>query len=157
MSPNINTTTTKTLPNLPLATVIRLAFTYFGVVFSTGFLFGTIRQLYIIPMYHLPSSKAEIIEAPLMFIAVIVWANWLVNHYKTPPKPTVRLAVGLLGLGVMACVEFMGSRFVGERGPVEESEEEWAGLARALYLFDLMVFGVMPWILMLMEKKQKAE
>lgn len=91
-----------------------------------------------------------------MFIAVLVWANWLVNHYKIPAKATVRLAVGLLGLGVMACVEFMGTRFVGERGPVEESEqEEWAGVARALYLFDLVVFGMMPWILMLMEKEQR--
>ena len=95
-----------------------------------------------------------------MSIAVIVWANWLVNHYKIPAKGTVRLAVGLLGLGIMACVEFMGSRFVGERGPVEESREEWAGVARSLYLFDLMVFGIMPWILMLVEKgrrRQKAE
>ena len=96
-----------------------------------------------------------------MLIAVIVWASWLVNHYKIPAKATIRLAVGLQGLGVIACVEFMGSRFVGEWGPVEESEEdEWAGVARALYLFDLMVFGIMPWILMLMEKgrgKQKAE
>ncbi|KAH6952487.1 hypothetical protein BKA56DRAFT_605292 [Ilyonectria sp. MPI-CAGE-AT-0026] len=154
MAPKANTTTAKTLSNLPLTTVIRLAFTYFGIVFSTGFFFGTIRQLYVIPKYHLPSFNAEIIEAPLMLIAVIIWANWLVNHYKIPAKATVRLAVGLLGLGVMACVEFMGSRFVGERGPAEESEEEeWAGVARVLYLFDLIVFGIMPWILMLMEKE----
>jgi hypothetical protein len=60
----------------------------------------------------------------------------------------------------MVCVEFMGSRFVRERGPVEEYEEkEWPVVARVLYLFDLMVFGIMPWVLLLMEKgrgKQKT-
>jgi hypothetical protein len=97
-------------------------------------------------------ALAEIIEAPLMFVAVIAWANWLVNHYDIPAKGTVRLGVWLLGLGVMACVEFMGSRFVRGRGPVEEYEEKgWAVVARVLYLFDLMVFGFMPWILLLME------
>lgn len=90
-----------------------------------------------------------------MFIAILFWANWLVDRYKIPSKAIVRLSVGLLGLGVMACVEFIGTRFVGERGLVEESEqEERAGVARTLYLFDLAVFGIMPWILMLMEKDQ---
>jgi hypothetical protein len=161
MAPLINPTATKVIPSLPLKAVIRLALIYFGVVFSTGFFFGVIRQLYIIPTYQLSSSNAKIIEAPLMFIAVIVWANWLVNHYEIPAKATVRLAVGLLGLGVMTCLEFAGSRFSGERGPTEESRNEnLAGVSRALYLFDLMVYGLMPWVLMVTEKghgKQKAE
>jgi hypothetical protein len=113
MAPKINTTATKRISNIPLATIIRLASTYFAVVFSTGFLFGTIRQLYVVPTYYLPSALAEIIEAPLMFDAVIFWANWLVNRYDIPPKASVRLEVGLLGLGVIACVEFIGRRFVG--------------------------------------------
>jgi hypothetical protein len=116
MAPKINTTATKTLSNIPLTTIIRLAFTYFAVVFSTGFLFGTIRQLYVVPTYYLPSTLAKIVEAPLMFVAVLVWANWLVNHYDIPAKGTVRLGVGLLGLGVMACVEFMGSGYTWESG-----------------------------------------
>jgi hypothetical protein len=59
-----------------------------------------------------------------MFVAVIVWANWLLSRYDIPAKATVRLGVGLLGLGVIACLECMGSRFVGERGPVEEAGEK---------------------------------
>jgi hypothetical protein len=52
-----------------------------------------------------------------MFVAVIVWKNWLLNRYDIPVKATVRL-------GIIACLECMGSRFVGERGPVEEAGEK---------------------------------
>jgi hypothetical protein len=152
MAPNIKTSRAKNVSNFPLSTISRLAFTYFGVVFSTGFFFGTIRHLYVIPKFNLPPAHAEIIEAPLMFMAVIAWANWLVNRYKVPAKASVRMIVGLLGLGFMACVEFMGRRFAGGRGPPKESGEGWTGAARALYLFDLILFGIMPWILILVER-----
>lgn len=87
-----------------------------------------------------------------MFIAVIIWANWLVNHYKIPAKAPFRITVGLLGLGVMACLELIGGIFAGDRGPAENGEG-WTGIARALYLFNLMLFGIMPWILTLIEKE----
>ncbi|KAM5528548.1 hypothetical protein FOXYSP1_19029 [Fusarium oxysporum f. sp. phaseoli] len=152
MAPNIKTPRAKNVSNLPLSTISRLAFTYFGVVFSTGFFFGTIRHLYVIPKFNLPLPHAEIIEAPLMFIAVIAWANWLVNRYKVPARARVRMAVGLFGLGFMVCMEFMGRRVAGRRGLAKESEEVWTEAARALYLFNLILFGIMPWILMLVEK-----
>ncbi|KAM5520453.1 hypothetical protein FOXYSP1_14343 [Fusarium oxysporum f. sp. phaseoli] len=152
MGPNIKTPRAKNVSNLPVSTISRLAFTYFGVVFSTGFFFGTIRHLYVIPKFNLPPSHAEIIEAPLMFIAVIGWANWLVNRYKVPAKARVRMAVGLLGLGFMVCVEFMGCKVAGGRDPAKKSEEGWTGTAQVLYLFNLIFFGIMPWILILVEK-----
>ncbi|KAH7169849.1 uncharacterized protein B0J16DRAFT_351654 [Fusarium flagelliforme] len=152
MTPKTDIIHAKALSNLPLPTIPRLVFTYVGVVFATGFFFGTIRRLYVIPKYNLPPSNAEIIEAPLMFIAVIIWANWLVNHYKIPAKAPFRITVGLLGLGVMACLELIGGIFVGDRGPAENGEG-WTGIARALYLFNFILFGIMPWILTLIEKE----
>lgn len=140
------------LDTVAFTTTIRLACTYFGVVFSTGFVFGIIRQLYVIPKFQLRSSSAEIIEAPVTFVAVIVWARWLIHRYKIPAKTRVRLAVGLLGLGLMTSAELTGNTLVGERNSSAEREHErCATVARALYLFDLMVFGLMPWLLLFME------
>ena len=53
---------------------------YFGLVFVTGFVLGTIRTLWVVP--HLETRTAELLEAPLMLV-VIIWrrvgsfADWL--------------------------------------------------------------------------------
>lgn len=144
----INTYSTWEGIHVPHTALFRLAFVYSAVVFATGCFGGVVRELYIIPRWHLPPCRAKVFEAPFMFIAVVIWAKWLVTHYSIPADHTVTLVVGILALGMMSCMELIGHGLARDRIAADEGPE--AGLdgpARALYVFDMLMFGLMPWIL----------
>ncbi len=88
-------------PRLTSASPFRLATTYFILTFLTGFTFGIIRELLLIPAFHLPTSRAKLLEAPFMLLAVLFWSHNLINHYSIPRLPYLRLQIGVLALCMM--------------------------------------------------------
>jgi hypothetical protein len=77
---------------------------YFMLVFSAGFVLGTIRILWVVP--KLGVRTAELIELPLMFGLSILAARWVVRRLRLPPDYLRRLAFGCFALGLMLLVEF---------------------------------------------------
>jgi hypothetical protein len=77
---------------------------YFMLVFSAGFVLGTIRTLGVVP--KLGVRTAELIEAPLMLGLSILAARWVVRRMRLPPNCLRRLAFGCVALGLMLLVEF---------------------------------------------------
>ena len=59
--------------------VLKPAAAYFGFVFGAGFVLGTIRVLVVIP--HFGETTAELIEMPLMLIAIVVAAGWINRRF----------------------------------------------------------------------------
>jgi hypothetical protein len=82
-------------------------------------------------------------EAPIMFVVTILVARWIIRHLTVPPKPSSRLGMGCLALGLMLVAEFTLvlwlrglsiSEYLASRDPV-------SGTA---YYMMLGVFCIMP-------------
>jgi hypothetical protein len=134
----------------PPLRIIRLAFFYFSLTFLTGCTFGALRVLYLIPVLHIDPSTAEIGEMPFMLVAMAGWARFIVVRCKVPEVPGTRLAIGLVALGFTVATELGGRWVVDGRRDGEILWSEGEGAARAAFAAALGVFGLMPWLLMVM-------
>lgn len=76
---------------------------YFAVVFSAGFVLGTIRTLWVVP--RVGTRVAELMEAPIMLVITIVSARWVVRRLDVPSAPSSRLGMGCVALGLLLVAE----------------------------------------------------
>src|SRR5258708_24119393 len=72
---------------------------YFVVVFGAVFALGSIRILWVVP--RIGMRMAEPLEAPIMFVVMIVAAQWLVRRLVPPPPISNRLGLGAIRPGPM--------------------------------------------------------
>ena len=77
---------------------------YFALVFGAGFVLGPIRILWAVP--RLGVRLAELIEAPIMLVVVVVAARWVVGRYAEDFTVRRRLALGAVALALMLFAEF---------------------------------------------------
>jgi len=114
---------------------------YFMLVFSAGFVLGTIRTLWVVP--KLGVRTAELIEAPLMFGLSILAARWVVRRLRLPPDYSKRLAFGCVALGLMLLVEFTFVLWI--RGlTIREYIATRDPISGAVYVLTLGAFAVIP-------------
>jgi len=116
---------------------------YFSLVFGVGFMLGTVRVLAVEP--RLGERWAELAEAPLMLIALILSARFVVRRFPAAHRASY-LVSGAVALSLLVLAELfvvLGirgisiSQYVAERDP----------LAGSLYVVMLLIFAVMPWFL----------
>jgi len=116
---------------------------YFALVFGVGFLLGIVRVLLLEP--RLGERWAELVEMPLMLVAILLSARFVVQRFPASRRASYFVSGGLALLFLLA-VEFsivLGMRgltitqYFAERDPV-------SGIAYALML---VIFAIMPWIL----------
>ena len=62
--------------------ILKAGMLYFVLVFGTGFVLGTIRALWIVP--RLGMRMAELLEMPIMVVATILAARWIVHRLAVP-------------------------------------------------------------------------
>ena len=84
--------------------VLKVSALYFTGVFAVGFLLGAIRTLWVVP--ELGARVAELIEAPIMLLVVILAARTIVRRHAELPRWGQWLAVGLVALALLLVVEF---------------------------------------------------
>lgn len=82
--------------------VAGLAALYFLTLFAIGFALGTIRVLHLEPGMGL--TRAELLETPLMIVAIYLVAKHLVSRFT--PTPATALGAGLLALTFLLVTEF---------------------------------------------------
>jgi hypothetical protein len=82
---------------------LKAAAQYFVFVFAAGFVLGTIRVLWIVPI--LGTRSAELMEMPVMLALSILAARWMVGRLAYPLGLMARLNVGLIALGLMCAAE----------------------------------------------------
>lgn len=116
---------------------------YFVLVFAAGFVLGTMRVLWLVP--RLGERTAELMEAPIMLLVIIIAAHWVVRRLTVPPAPSKRLTVGVIALALLLVTELTLvlslrglsiAEYVATRDPVSGT----------VYLVMLIVFAVMPLI-----------
>jgi len=69
---------------------------YFAIVFAAGFVFGTIRVTWLVPMVGV--RVAELTELPLMLTVVFFAARWINRRFLANRHQPSRLTVGVTAL-----------------------------------------------------------
>lgn len=84
--------------------ILRPGALYFVLVFSAGFVLGTVRTLWIVP--RTGARAAELMEAPVMLAVCVVAARWVVRRLRVPSTLSRRLGMGAFALALMLLAEF---------------------------------------------------
>ena len=115
---------------------------YVALVFGVGFLLGIVRVLALEP--RLGERWAELVEAPLMLVAIVLAARFAVRRFPAPRRAGY-LVSGGIALLLLLLVEL--SVVLGMRGlSIGEYLAERDPLAGSVYLCLLIAFAAMPWI-----------
>ena len=114
---------------------------YFATVFCAGFALGAVRVLWAVPRFG--ERSAELMEAPIMLVAIVFAACWVVRRLDLPPRPLLRFGTGIVAAALLLVAEFalvlrlrglsIGDYFAA-RDPVAE----------AVYYVMLAVMVIMP-------------
>ncbi|HSG23779.1 MAG TPA: hypothetical protein VLA64_12570 [Azonexus sp.] len=116
---------------------------YWAVVFALGFVLGTIRVTWVIPLVG--PLAATIIELPIILAASWFAAGWLVRRFRIVSAGKA-LAVGALAFAILMAAECaLAVTLMGQ------SPAQWlTGLATPHALLGLAgqaVFALMPWLI----------
>lgn len=129
----------------PEARVItKTAAAYFGIVFGVGFVLGSVRVPFLVP--RLGERWAELAEMPVMFIAIVLTAGYLVKKCGGAVTSGGWTVAGCMALGFLVAAELLLAVVLDGRGVGEyiASRDPVSGSA---YLAMLIVFAAMPWLL----------
>jgi hypothetical protein len=121
--------------------VLKAGLLYFALVFSAGFVLGTIRTLWVVP--RVGTRTAELIEEPIMLGISIAAARWTVLRLRLPPTPSRRLAMGCIALVLLLSAEF--TLVLSLRGlTIREYLATRDPVAATVYYLMLLVFAILP-------------
>jgi len=123
--------------------LIKAGVLYFAFVFGAGFVLGPIRILWVVPQFG--TRIAELLEAPVMFVVIIVAARWIVRRLAVPCKLSSRLAMGCGALGLLLIAEFIFVLWL--RGlTIRDYLASRDPVSGTVYYLLLGVFAIMPLI-----------
>jgi hypothetical protein len=126
-----------------MSRILRSAALYFAVVFGVGFVLGPIRVLWAVPRFG--ERTAELMEAPLMFAAIVLAARWIARRFGGPSSDARLLAAGLLALALLLATEL--TMVLAVRGlTLVEYFRNRDPVAGGVYAALLLLFALMPWI-----------
>ncbi|WP_242616975.1 hypothetical protein [Rivibacter subsaxonicus] len=110
-------------------------------MFGAGFALGSVRVPFLVP--RLGERAAELIEMPLMLVAIVLAARCVVRRFALPPTLGVRLSVGFLALALLLAAELGLALLLGNRSLAQyiASRDPVSG---AVYLVMLGIFALMP-------------
>ena len=115
---------------------------YFSLIFSLGFLLGTVRLLAVIP--RVGEFAATLLELPFILTASWFVSGWLIKRMQVAPFASNRLLMGAAALGLLMIAEpLLGLSFGSSLAEQLSALLRPAGLAG---LAGQAVFALMPWI-----------
>jgi hypothetical protein len=117
---------------------------YFAIVFGAGFVFGTVRVVWLVPTVGV--RVAELSELPLMLAVVFFAARWVNRRFLAERDQPSRLIVGVTALVLLLLAELiLGVMFLGlTPKDVFFSRDPVSGTG---YYVSLCLFALMPWCL----------
>jgi hypothetical protein len=121
--------------------ILKAALVYFLIVFGVGFVLGPIRILLVVP--RLGERMAELLEAPLMLLVIILAASWIVRRFQLPVRLVYRLGTGVIALVLGLVFEF-GLVLTLRDLTLREYFETRDTIAAGVYYLTLVLFGLMP-------------
>ena len=119
----------------------KAALLYFLIVFGAGSLLGPIRILFVVP--RIGERAAEMLEAPLMLLIVILAANWIVRRFELPSRLIYRLGAGVIAFSLGLIFEF-GLVLMLRGLTLREYFQTRDPIAGGVYYLTLVLFALMP-------------
>jgi hypothetical protein len=124
-----------------LMRILKAGALYFAIVFGVGFVMGTIRVFWMVPMFG--SRVDELVEIPVLLAVVIITARLIVEKLRVPANTAARAGMGLVALGLLLAAEWMLA--TGMRGlTIGEYITTRDPVAGGVYLAMLVVVAAMP-------------
>jgi hypothetical protein len=121
--------------------VVKAAVSYFALVFGAGFVLGTIRVLWLVPVVG--TQTAELLEMPVMLPVIVLSARWVVRHFSMPDTAPSRLAMGGIALALILLLDFTVALWI--RGlSFNQYIESFDPVAGTAYFVMLGLFAIMP-------------
>ncbi|KAL0938875.1 uncharacterized protein CTRU02_205485 [Colletotrichum truncatum] len=137
--------------------IVRIAWTYFLLTFSTGTLLSWVICKYQAQMLpaskqHLTTPDTELMLVPLQTVICIIWARYIVVAYEIPCVAWFRLAIGGLAASLMFAAEGLLGLVLYEKG---YGDWIWESNGKAWFAFAgfLGAFALMPTAMMGLERK----
>jgi len=124
---------------------LKAGLAYFALVFGAGFLLATVRLPFVVP--RLGERWAELIEMPLMLVAIVLAARHVVRRFALPATLPARLMAGGSGLALLLAAELGMARLIQDR-PLAEYVASRDPVSGTAYLVMLGVFALMPALLL---------
>jgi hypothetical protein len=117
---------------------------YFAMVFGAGFVFGTVRVMWLVPMVGV--RVAEIAELPLMLAVIVVAARSVNRRFLAGRDRYSRLIVGVMALVLLLLAELILGVTVLGLTPTDVflGRDPVSGTG---YYLSLCAFALMPWFL----------
>ncbi len=117
------------------------AVTYWAIVFALGFVLGTVRVLWVIPMVGL--MPATLLELPIILTASWFASGWILRRFAIATRREA-LSLGVLAFAVLMAAECALAGVLSGQTPAQ-----WlAGLRQPHALLGLagqVAFALMPW------------
>jgi ABC-type uncharacterized transport system permease subunit len=114
---------------------------YFGLVFSIGFILGTLRVLWVIPW--LGEGLAVALELPVILTASWLVCGWTMRRFSPDPALRARLALGGIAFAMLMAAEAL----LGIVGLGRTLAEHLASYTRPLAIWGLsgqIAFALFP-------------
>ncbi len=123
---------------------LKPAVLYFALVLGTGFVLGSIRVPFVVP--RLGERYAELLEMPIMFVAIVLAARHVVRRFTLSASPPLRLLVGFAALAMSIVAELLLAAWLQDRSVAQyiASRDPVSG---SVYVGMLLLFALMPYIL----------
>lgn len=124
-----------------LGTVLVAGALYFAGVFAVGFVLGVVRELWLVPAVG--RRAGELLENPLMLVAMVLAARFIVRRSGAPATTAGRLVAGFVALVLLLVAEL--TVVLSLRGlTVAEYVEGRDPVSGSVYVVMLIVFALMP-------------
>jgi hypothetical protein len=123
--------------------LLAASFFYFTFVFVVGFMLGTARILFVIPIWG--ETLATILELPLMLGASWWVCRHIIKRYRLPSDIATRMGMGLLALVMLLGAEVL----LGILGLGRSLTDQWAEFQKPGPLLGLLaqfLFAAFPFI-----------
>ena len=122
--------------------ILKSAAVYFAIVFGAGFLFGCIRVPFLVPRFG--ERIAELIESPLMLVAIILSARWISRTFSGSVREL--LVAGLLAVSLLFVAELVVGVMLGGKS-VWEIFFNRDPVSGTVYYGLVGLFAIMPALL----------
>ena len=114
---------------------------YFVLVFTAGFIFGSIRVPFLVPRVGV--RAAELIEAPLMLLVILFASRFVVRRFDLTPRAAMK--VGLFALALLVALELLLARLLSGL-TIREYISSRDSISGSVYLALLVIYAASPWL-----------
>jgi hypothetical protein len=134
--------------------ILKAAAIYFALVFGAGFVLGTVRVLWLVPIVG--TRRAELLEMPVMLGVILLAARWVTCRIEVPPTASRRPVMGGMALAMVLALDFTLVLWI--RGlSFAQYVEAFDPVAGTAYFVMLGVFAVMPLLVARRERSETVE